>query len=157
MAVRPRHDDKSTEFGLWTRGQMPGQVTDVSSIDSHARGISGGYTTSNLDYAWYRYTDAKIMLMEEKRYNADLTFSQRGLFAALDAALRLAYESGAWSDSNKPIRYYGFHLLVFERTNPEDGRMWLDRCPVTVSALLAFLRFEADDTLYERNVLTARR
>ncbi len=38
--------------------------------------------------------------------------------------------------------YRGFHLLVFEKTNPEDGKMWLDHKLITKDDLINFLMFK---------------
>jgi hypothetical protein len=117
MATMKRKDDHSTEFGLWLREQ--------ESIDS---GL--GYITSNLDYIWKNYNTGEWMLIEEKRYNTPIKLWQENLFKALDKIL-----TGSKG-------YRGWHLLKFENTNPEDGKIWLDHKLVTKDELLIFLRME---------------
>jgi hypothetical protein len=70
------------------------------------------------------------MAIEEKRYQAEVTFSQDSTFRVVNQAFK--------SDAH----YQGLHILRFEKTNPEDGMMWLNGKMVTADELLAFLRFE---------------
>jgi len=39
-------------------------------------------------------------------------------------------------------QFHGFHLLVFENTSPEDGRIWLDKNEISKDDLIAFLQFK---------------
>jgi hypothetical protein len=123
--TRQRLDGHSTEFGLWLRGQLPDQKTDVRCIDSVL-----GFVTTNLDYVWHNYKTRPWMAIEEKRYQADVSFSQDSIFRLVNEAFK--------SD----VQYHGLHILRFEKTNPEDGRMWLNGKMLTTEQLLAFLRFD---------------
>lgn len=115
--TRQRNDAHSTEFGLWLREQK--------EIDSHL-----GYVATNLDYVWANYKDKNWMLIEEKRYNSEPTYAQIQLFKKIHSACK--------SDQT----YKGLHLLVFEKTSPDDGRIFLDRKEITKDQLIRFLRFE---------------
>jgi len=120
--TKKRHDLHSTEFGLWLREQP--------EIDS---GL--GYVATNIDYLWQNYKTGEWLLLEEKRYGALPSISQRKQFGHLDAALQ-----------GTP-GYRGFYVLTFERTSPADGRMWLCRLgkqgqEVTQEELVGFLRLE---------------
>jgi hypothetical protein len=121
--TRQRNDSHSTEFGLWVRGQMPNQKTSVDCIDS-----SFGFVTTNLDYIWENYKTGQWLLLEEKRYNHQMTASQKKQFEKLDTLLR-----GCKG-------YRGFHFLNFEYTSPEDGKMWLDHKLITKHDLIEFLK-----------------
>ena len=114
--TRQRNDSHSTEFGLWLRLQ--------SEIDSQL-----GYVTTNIDYLWRNYKTGDWMLIEEKRHGGQMSYSQSQMFAVIDRAC-----------SDEP-HYHGFHLLVFENTSPEDGKMWLDKLEIDKIGLLDFLRF----------------
>jgi hypothetical protein len=132
--VRQRNDNHSTEFGLWLRGQLPNQKTNVTCIESD---INHGYVTTNLDYVWYNYNSGKLMLIEEKRYNCSLTYSQNKVFQLLDdLILKSKYE-----------KYYGFHVLRFQKTNPEDGKIFWDDDKISISDLLMLLQFNDIDGL----------
>lgn len=110
-----------TPFSDWLRGEMHDpklyqqnniypiiQITDVSEISS-----SLGYRATNVDYIWR--IDQKFMLIEEKRHLGYLSFSQRESFSLTDRAAE-----------NYPT-YYGFWIIRFEHTNPEDGKTWISR------------------------------
>lgn len=115
--TRQRNDDKSTEFGLWLRHQ--------EEIDSKR-----GFIATNIDYMWRNYKLKKWLYLEEKRYGYDVKFPQTEMFKIADVA------------ASNDINYCGFHKLIFENTNPEDGCMWLDDKEITREELIKFLRFE---------------
>jgi len=159
--TRQRNDDKSTEFGLWTRGQLPDQKIDVISIDSIIRRTPNIMFTDNmlspenavacdsenLDYIWFAYDECKIMLLEEKRFNGKQSFPQRDTHGIIHQALEFACKSRLEfkresPSKNGPIEYFGYHLIQFENTNPEDGWVKIDNIEVASEQLLAFLRFE---------------
>jgi len=70
------------------------------------------------------------MLIEEKRYRGSIQFYQQNLFDKIDKLCQ--------ADE----LYCGFHKLVFENTNPEDGKVWLDGKLVTKGELINFLLFK---------------
>ena len=114
--TRKRNDSHSTEFGLWLREQP--------AIDSRI-----GYITSNIDYVWHNFKTGEWMLIEEKRYCAKVGFPQSVLF-------KLVHHACKWQE-----KYRGFHLLVFEKTSPEDGKVWLDKKEISKGELIKFLSF----------------
>lgn len=112
-----RKDAHSTEFGLWLREQ--------NEIDSNL-----GFTATNIDYMWHNYKTGAWMLVEEKRHGAQVKFPQSSMFKILDFACK----------SHK--NYRGLHVIVFENTSPDDGRVYLDGKEVSKAQLIKFLRFE---------------
>jgi hypothetical protein len=122
--TRKRNDNHGTEFGLWLRNQKP--------IDSKK-----GFVTSDLDYIWNNYKSDLWMLIEEKRYNSKMTYSQKQLFSILD---------GIAKNDNK---YKGFHLIVFEKTNPVDGKIKLDGKNINTLDLINFLKFKQSNKWYK--------
>jgi len=121
--TRQRNDNHSTEFGLWLRGQ--------EKLDSK----KCGYVTTNIDYLWRNYNNKKWMLIEEKRHNYKCIFPQTELFDLLDKSIKNQY-------------YKGFFIIVFEKTNPDDGKMYLGKgsegkqIEITKEQLFKFLKFE---------------
>jgi hypothetical protein len=111
-----RRDEHSTEFGIWLRNEI--------SLDS-----SLGFTATNIDYVWRNYKTGEWMLIEEKRRGVDVLRFQRDIFRLV-------------SNSITDASYKGFHIIIFENTSPDDGRIWLDGCEVGKQDLLKFLRFE---------------
>jgi len=112
--TKQRFDDKSTEFGIWLRQQK--------EIDSNL-----GFVATNLDYVWTNYKTGKWMLIEEKRYSSQVKFYQENIFKVLDKACR------------NDINYCGFHKIIFQNTNPDDGLIWLDGIDITKEQLVDFL------------------
>ena len=120
--TRKRIDSHSTEFGLWLREQK--------EIDS-----SLGFVATNIDYIWHNYRTGHWMLIEEKRHNSQLTYSQLGVFKIIDAACR------------QDLNYGGLHIIRFEQTSPDDGRIYLDGLEITAKQLISFLRLEFDKVI----------
>ena len=120
-----RRDEHSTEFGLWLRGQLPNQKTCVESIDSKK-----GYVATNIDFLWSNYRTGDWMLIEEKRFGKFVKSWQAALFKLLDDCCK------------EHPKYHGFHILRFEHTSPDDGKIWWDSEIVTPKTLLSILRFE---------------
>jgi len=122
--TRQDNEGKSTEFSLWLRSQ--------SSLDSRR----AGFTANNLDYIWTNYKQNRVMVIEEKRFMAKLTYPQKRDFSWLDNKLE-----------GTP-NYYGFHLIQFEKRSPEDGNVFLDGSKISVDDLFSFLKFEAPPEVY---------
>ncbi len=126
-----------TPFGRWLREQQ--------RLDSKRIGLS----IQNLDYIIHRYSWPSVhamMLIEEKRYMALSPFAQKDTHRLINSAL--------WHADNKPVansrgqvrlfRYCGYHVLTFENTTPDDGRMWWDDMPIAVSDLFSLLSFHVN-------------
>lgn len=115
--TQKRRDDHSTEFGLWLRNQK--------EIDS-----SLGYVTTNIDYVWTNYKTGQWMFLEEKRYNHKPPFYQERIFKMLGNVAK--------HDPN----FCGFHVIIFEKTSPNDGKIYIDGNAVSKEELLKFLQFK---------------
>jgi hypothetical protein len=70
------------------------------------------------------------MLIEEKRYMGDCRFPQKTQFKKLLKNIR------------KSELFKGFHLVQFENTSPDDGKIFLDRKEITKEQLIKFLQFK---------------
>lgn len=111
-----RNDNHSTEFGLWLREQR--------EIDSEK-----GYVATNLDYIWSNYKTGKWMLIEEKRYMSQVKRWQSQLFGLI-----------IWCAKIHP-KFCGFHVIRFEKTNPDDGKIYWNDREITKEDLLRILMF----------------
>ncbi len=78
-------------------------------------GSSFGYTATNIDYVWSNYKTGRWMMLEEKRHGGGLSYAQSSIFLKMDELAK-----------NSP-NYNGFWILVFEKSSPEDGSIWLSR------------------------------
>ena len=114
--TKKRFDSHGTEFSLWLREQK--------EIDS-----SIGFVTTNLDYIWCNFKTGKWMLIEEKRHGSSIKLYQKQIFDKINKLCQ------------PDILYCGFHILVFQNTSPDDGKIWLDEQPITKDQLLDFLQF----------------
>ena len=103
--TRQRNDEHSTELGLWLRADV-----QESTIGSRL-----GYRATNIDYVWDNYKTGHFFHLEEKRYMARPTPAQ------LDVFLR---ENDKFKEDPK---YHGFYIIRFEKTDPDDGKLFLSR------------------------------
>ena len=115
--TRKRNDKHGTEFGGWLREQ--------EDIDS-----SMGYVATNLDYIWSNYKTGKWLLIEEKRYMSNMSYSQKNLYETLHKAAK--------TDNN----YVGFFFIQFENTNPDDGDIFINSRQATKQDLIDLLMFK---------------
>lgn len=118
-------NEESTQFSRWLRNQP--------ELDSHL-----GFRTNNIDYPWQNWKTNQFLLLEEKRKMKEMTDSQRNQFIQFDYI---------FYHYNNDL-YKGFHLIQFENTNPDDGKIFLDKKEISKEILFKFLKFEADEELY---------
>jgi len=126
MTRECKYEDKATEFSLWLRKQ--------SEIDSKK-----GYTTHDIDFIWENYNDGLWMFLEEKRSMNDMTWAQKKQFKKIHNVV--------YSEN-----YKGFHLIQFEKTDPDDGDIFLDGKRITKDDLFQFLQFKKDERWYSTTI-----
>ena len=131
--TRKRNDGHSTEYGLWTRDQK-NLASKKLNYDGTENDVYG-FVATNLDYIWGNYRTGKWMLHEEKRFMCELTYSQENLYKALH-------------NSIDNVLYAGFHHIMFEKTNPEDGKVFVNDTFLTTDEFILFLQF--NDEILER-------
>jgi hypothetical protein len=110
------YKSESTQFSLWLR-----EIPELCS--------SKGFVATDIDFMWSNYKTDEWMLIEEKRYNGAMSMCQRRLLEKIDSACK-----------DDPT-YKGMHLLVFERTTPDDGRIYWDNQEISKKDLIDILRF----------------
>jgi hypothetical protein len=121
-----RRDGGGTQFSNWLRMQP--------EIDS----VNNKFFATDIDYVWVSRQKQLYMIIEEKRKNALPKVCQRRVFQNLH------------NKCLKDIRYHGFYYLIFERTTPDDGAIYIssdimslsDQLEITKNELIRFLRFE---------------
>lgn len=109
--TRQRNDNHSTEFGLWLRNYLPDNETIIRSPDP--LDSSKGFITTNIDYIWSNYKNGKWIHIEEKRHGK---WPKGWQYKIFERSHRLALID--------PL-YFGYHIIVFENTNPEDGDIYI--------------------------------
>jgi len=148
-----------TAFGRW--------IHDHPDLDS----IYEGFVTQDLDIFVHKYKNNYerevecIMLIEVKTFGKKPDICQRDTLSIIGQFLRnrkptnykrmrmqlSATEMKAYSRlKNKyvKVRGFGYHLLQFEKDNPENGWIKWDNKLINKKMLIKILRFEVDpDTL----------
>ena len=110
---------RDLSFSGWVRENLP---------DS-----SCGFSVSDLDFVLWNWKDNKVMLLEVKTRNKQPGTGQKIMWKKIDKWIA----KGICSDWT----YYGFHYVVFERTNFEDGKCFLNGKPISEPELINFLSF----------------
>ena len=128
--TRQRNDNQGTEFENWRRNKP-----ELSS------GL--GYIATDIDFIWRNYKTGQFMFVEEKRYMSKMTFPQKQTFKVVDKQMK-----------GHPL-YMGFHLLQFENTTPDDGRVYWDGVEITKGRLLDILKFKNINNVSYFNTLTS--
>lgn len=138
--VRQSNDGTGTEFSHWFRENAmlyPSSRSDLpKSCDPYIEPL---FTVHNLDYilrCYQGHNAGKWMLLEEKRFSSKMRFAQQEAFKPVESACLL--------DKN----FQGFHLVQFENTTPDDGRIWLDGNNIHKDDFVQFIRFEQNKRLY---------
>lgn len=106
-------------FSGWIRKKLPDSKT--------------GFLVSDLDFVLENYKTKKIMLVEIKTRNAQIRQWQRILFKNINKWISEGMDEG-WS-------YLGFHLIRFENTSFDDGKVFFDNKQVTEDELIEILSF----------------
>jgi hypothetical protein len=125
--TRKRNDNHSTEFGIWIREQK--------EVDS-----CKGYRNYNLDIIWWKKNGFEKepeywMLIEEKRYMSECRVDQKNTYNWLHNKIKKLNDK----------TYKGMHLLQFENTNPEDGKIFWDRKEISKKQLIDILQFKNEN------------
>ena len=124
MTRRCNDKSMSTEMSLWLR--------DQPRIAS-----SYGFVATNIDYVWQNYKTHDWIFIEEKRYMSDLSFSQEEIMGMINNKINDNF-------------YLGMYLVVFEKTSPEDGKIFIEKIGIrrkkyelTKEGFFMFLEFDS--------------
>ena len=112
------HDsgERNIDFQLWCKKNLPTNKYYCSDID----GIICDFTIQ----------PGKVLILETKTYMSEPEPFQEKIHKNLSQALALASMFG-----NNTWNFHGSHLLMFEKTDPTNGRIWLDRELITEAEL----------------------
>jgi hypothetical protein len=111
--TRKSFDGVGTEFSHWLRSR--------TELDSQL-----GFCASNIDFVWRNYQTKRWMILEEKRFFTFPRFPQTQILDMLDKSI-------------KDEHFMGVHILVFQNTSPEDGRIFFDGVEIDKGELLRIL------------------
>jgi hypothetical protein len=121
--TRPEQSgERNLDFSGWVRENLP---------DSY-----DGFRVSDLDFILANVKTKKIMLLEQKIYAGKTRNWQKELFSYVNRWISTGIEN-----ENPDWEYLGFHTVVFEKTFPENGKIWFDGQLVTKEELRDKLSF----------------
>lgn len=116
---RVMDDGKDTDFSKWLRAQP-----EIAS--------EKGFITTDIDYLWRNYKTGEWMILEEKTHSAIVPRWQSEFISLVDAL-----------GLNDKL-YRGAFLVRFENTDPDNGRVLVNKLILTRDEFISFLRFEFD-------------
>jgi hypothetical protein len=130
MKVVKRFFGEGSAFSEWSRAQKEFDP----SIDK--------MRVYDIDWVYWKkedndYGDGPLMLIEEKCKMAYMTHDQALMYKRLDRSLKLGDKE-----------YFGFHLLQFENTNPNDGLVFIDEKVISKIDFKRFVRYMLPDEFY---------
>src|SRR4030067_1705791 len=114
MTSLERTGVRDLTFSGWIRQNLPDSAT--------------GFMVTDLDFILYNFKTKQIMLLEIKTRNSNIKEWQRNLFNNLNKWITKGIDDG-W-------RYYGFHLIRFQKTNFLDGLVYFDNTEITEEELI---------------------
>ena len=133
--TRRRGDNGDTPFGEWMRLHP--------ELDSRIYGLDN----ENIDYTSFLYMLGYLLLLEEKiGFDKFPSFAQCDTHSVIDQMCQFAATHPDFrakrlmQGRTEKITYRGYHLIQFEKTNPEDGKIRLNGMPITKEQLLLFLQ-----------------
>ena len=104
-------------FSQWIRGKLPAS--------------NEGFAASDLDFVLWNWKTKRVMLLEIKTRNAKPRPFQRLMWGRISKWIAAGID-GDWTN-------LGFHLLVFERTGFDDGRLFFDGVEISEQDLIKIL------------------
>jgi len=130
---------RKTEFSAnngffdWTSSNLPSNAEFyISDIDSGVFAFRNRCNT--------------FMLVEIKCFQSEVKTHQRNTFSILHKLIKAGIEATNGKikieDKNFDVCYLGFHLLQFEKTDPTNGKIFLNNKQITESQLINFLSLE---------------
>lgn len=104
-------------------------------VRTHCPDSWSGYMVADVDFVLWNYQTRKLMLLEEKRMNKEMSEWHKILVKeVLHPALIKQQIEGKFE-------YLGFHLVQFENTSFADGHVYFDNELVSEDQLKAKLTF----------------
>lgn len=118
-----------------TRKEITGKrdLTFSGWIRSHLPDSSVGFGVSDLDFIVCNWKEKKLMFLEVKINNGQLTYFQKKIYTDLHRWIKNGIDDG-W-------KYYGFNLITFENRSFEDGKCYLNNKEISEFDLINFLSF----------------
>ncbi|MBM3182272.1 MAG: hypothetical protein FJZ86_18290 [Chloroflexi bacterium] len=111
------NDGKDSDFSSWLRMQ-----DEISS--------EKGFISTDIDFLWRNYKTGEWMILEEKTHGAIVPRWQGQFLMLIDSL------------GEKDKLYKGTYLVRFENTDPDNGRIMVNKRLLSRNDFISFLRFE---------------
>lgn len=121
MTRQEQSGTRDLQFSGWIRHNLP---------DS-----GKGYLVTDIDFNIFNYKTKDRMLIEVKQHGSQMQTWQRREYEDLARWIGQGCEKDGW-------HWHGAHVIVFEGTNCQDGKIFLDGKAVTEAELIKFLSFQ---------------
>jgi hypothetical protein len=112
-------------FNDWVRKNLPDSST--------------GFWVTDVDFVFISFKSRKFMLVETKKNSRYPTNAQSEIISFMDTVLRRGTPP-EWE-------YLGYHVLVFEKTGWENGKVWLDGKEITEEDFKYFVYYRFGEPL----------
>jgi len=106
MTRQEQYNKRSLDFSIWIRENLPDSNT--------------GFCVTNQDWVFYNWKTKRLMLAEEKTNFGHVSSWFLRLINEIIHPALLEY------CPNHNIDYRGYHIIKFENSSPNDGRISLD-------------------------------
>ena len=111
---------RSLDFSKWVREKLPDSST--------------GFSASDLDFILWNWKTKKVLLLEIKTRLSTCRKGQKMMWQNINKWIKKGID--------KDWNYLGFHLITFEKTDFEDGKVFLDNKEIQEKDLILFLSLE---------------
>ena len=114
-------NERSLEFSRWIRKYLPDSMT--------------GFCVGNLDWILWNWKKKVLMIVEEKTHLGKVNvWHDRLMKEVFCPALQ------DFCIKNN-IEFKGYHVIKFENTSPEDGKIYLDGIEIDKDILISLFGF----------------
>ena len=107
-------------FSSWIRKELPDSAS--------------GFCVTNQDWVFWNWKTRQLLLAEEKTRNGKVAKWFYRLIADIIHPALCSY-----ARAHDDIDYRGYHLIQFENTGPDDGKIYFDEIERTKTVLRDFL------------------
>jgi hypothetical protein len=149
--TRRRFDNRDTPFGDWVRNnpRLASRLGfDFQDLDHIYPNDFDDTSSRHKLYINHQYLHGRLMFVEEKQHKATRTPAQRDTFGILDQWCRHAsgmqvVRQQVIEGEERPdaVIYWGWYVVQFENSGPQDGKLWINGKPATVAELELLLTF----------------
>ena len=144
--TKKRFDNRDTPFGNWIRNHQELRSSLGFDFQDFDHVLPNDYfdDEEHKVYINHQFLHGQIMLLEEKRYRAPRTMSQRDTFGILNQWCRASSGMEVTREiEGRPnrVQYWGYYVIQFEKTSPVDGKIWINGKEASQRDLLELLKF----------------